>query len=92
MTNFVLTGMEAQAHALFVANISSVDHQLIANIFRSMYTAALPVSQIEAIGSAMVGFTVSLQPALTELVRAKVLRSRMICGVRHYELNFPEAN
>lgn len=90
---------EAKTHELF-ANFEAAhrvgsptynhDVIVVAGVFKAMHHASLPVSRIVAIGMAM--FNLSRwddpQSILTILTKAKVLRSRMIRGVRHYEVNY----
>lgn len=88
------TVLEAQAHEMldnYRDNTGwSSEKSLIATVFKAAYATSLPVARINKISEALTCFTTDLQPALTEAVRAKVLRSRVIRGVRHYELNFAD--
>jgi len=64
---------------------------LVAQVFRAQHASALTVERIERIAAAFHGFedgSLDLQPALTALARAKVLRSRMDRGTRLYEVNY----
>lgn len=64
---------------------------LVGHVFSAMHSSALPVARITRIAEALHGFepgALDLTKALTDLTRAKVLRSRMIQGVRHYEVNY----
>lgn len=65
----------------------------IARVFVGEYYASLPVEGIKARLIAMNATgagtpTMSIQDTLTALTREKALRSRMISGVRHYEVNY----
>lgn len=64
--------------------------RVIREAFWSSYGAALPIERIQRIGCALLDCPedLDLQPALTLLVRAGVLRSRISQGVRLYELDY----
>jgi len=66
--------------------------RLVQMTFSSQYLYSLKVDRITTIARALADLaphaTLDLQPTLTKMVRAKVLRSRQINGVRHYEINF----
>lgn len=98
-TKYELTGTEAETRHIFEAllkdSYKNDDHSIhqgniiVASVFKAMYYASLPVAKIERIGKAMHGLeTCDLQKTLTRLVRAKVLRSRYVSGVNHYEVNY----
>jgi hypothetical protein len=92
----LLTQYEAQMYAQHdreVAGSWAAFHSaaVLCRVFSAMPAASLPVERIVQVGAALVGakaaaLDVELPPALTAAVRAKVLRSRMIKGVRHYEV------
>lgn len=87
---------EAETHALF--DFGHPAHKLdwtpsramVAQVFKAMWHASLPAEQINkiaiAFGSMQEGQ--DLTDTLTELTRAKVLRSITKRGVRRYEVNF----
>lgn len=59
--------------------------------FTSMWYAAITPTRVSAVASAIGGFAYSaeeLQPALTKMTKAKILRSRKDRGVRLYEVNY----
>ncbi len=66
----------------------SPERVMAANVFKAMWSSALPVDKIERVASAMYGMEADLKSTLTDLCREKVLRSRMDHGVRLYEINF----
>lgn len=63
-------------------------------VFGCQWGNSLPVSRITEIANVLggvTGFTEDgVQIALTQMVSQKLLRSRMIQGVRHYELAFKD--
>lgn len=64
--------------------------RMVANLFEAHYISALPVAKIEAMVQVCNSLIdkPDLQPLLTKLVRAKVLRSRIAHGVKFYEVNY----
>lgn len=63
---------------------------VIKSVFTAKWFSALGVDEVAALGKALMGAgsrDYELQTVLTKMVRAKTLRSRMIGGVRHYEIN-----
>lgn len=61
----------------------------VKTVFAAMWSSALPVETIAAIGNAMHGMTATtttLKGALVRAVRAGVLRSRVKSGQRLYEV------
>lgn len=78
-----------QAHK---AGVPGYNHDVVVvgMVFKAMHYASLPVSRIVAIGVAMANLSRwdNPQDILTKLTKAKVLRSRMIRGERHYEVNY----
>lgn len=61
----------------------------VANVFRAMWWASLPVDRINALAMAINNLTeFDAQTTLTNLVKAKVLRSRIERGQRLYEVNY----
>ena len=89
MAELVIRGYEAQAREMLDALPMLQENLLIAKVFRAMWSAALPAEQVEQIACAMCSLqSVDLRPALTKLVRAKVLRSRRIAGRVFYEVNY----
>lgn len=89
MAELVIRGYEAQAREMLDALPQSQENLLIAKVFRAMWSAALPAEQIERIAVAMCNLqSADLQPALTKLARAKVLRSRRVSGRICYEVNY----
>lgn len=89
MAELVIRGYEAQAREMLDALPQSQENLLIAKVFRAMWSAALPAEQIEQIAVAMCGLReANLKPALSKLVRAKVLRSRRVAGRILYEVNY----
>lgn len=64
---------------------------LIKMAFRAMWSNSLSITRIERIAAALANLdesNVDLQDELTRMTKAKILRSRMIQGVRHYEVNY----
>lgn len=60
-------------------------------VFSAQWGSSLPVSRVEEIAHALGGLHLnSIQTSLTKMVNQKLLRSRMIRGVRHYELAFKD--
>lgn len=96
----VLTGLEAQARIMIEASRKAdadSDHknwstrQMVRNVFKAMWSNALPRETIEAMAKAMHSMSsVDLKPALNTLVRDGLLRSRTSGGKRLYELNFSD--
>lgn len=68
------------------------DEHIIARVFKVEWASALPVEQIENIARALfrlpLGEALNLGPALTRLVKAGVLRSRLSSKRRLYEVNY----
>jgi hypothetical protein len=94
MTTVTITGFEAEARIMLDKARFSSDwnptRAVILNVFGAMWSAALPVERIAAIGQAMswqLADEDQLKANLAKLVREKVLRSYRADGVRHYELN-----
>lgn len=100
MTDFTKRGdLEAKALELLDADTLtargmewSPERQLVAMTFRAMWTASLSVEQIDRIGSALASLELNEKkrdwsPILRAYVRAKVLRSHVVRGVRRYEVN-----
>ncbi len=62
--------------------------QRILNFFQAEWSSAHTVETVTKVTKALHGPSgLSLQPFLTALARRKVLRSRKIRGVTHYEIN-----
>lgn len=90
---FLLTGYEARTHELLDAFIESNPNfdgaRMVASALKPLYYASLPAARINAIAVAMHGLVeCNLQPVLTAMVKAKVLRSRVERGERLYEVNY----
>ncbi len=66
----------------------SPNRATIALVFRAMWYSQLTAKRIDAVGTALCGYTVNLQEACDELTKAKILRKRRIHGEPHYEVNF----
>lgn len=86
------TPFETKTYELFAEELNrewTPETVMIAAVFKSQWISTLPVDQIERIAAAIHNYEkVDLADALTKLVRRKVLRSRSIRGVRHYEVNY----
>ena len=96
MTDFTTRSAdEAKTYELF-ANFEAThpgynhDVVVVGMVFKALYYASLPVDRIVAVGTALANLTRwdNPQAILTTLTKAKVLRSRMIRGERHYEVNY----
>lgn len=83
---------EATTHQLFTEYLNEnwTSHgAMIGQVFKAMWSSALPADKVNAVASAMHGFqNLDVQPTLTKLVRAKVLRSYSKNGKRYYEVNY----
>ena len=85
---------EARTHELLQKIYSKADctqaEIIIANVFKAMWSSALPVEKVEKIGCAMFGYEkLDLQETLTAMARSQILRSRRVSGGRRfYEVNF----
>ena len=83
--------MDLEIKAKEMMKISATDSMgavLIKTAFRAMWSSSLPVARVERIAAALHNYdTVDLQEDLTKMAKAKILRSRVIRGVRHYEIN-----
>lgn len=94
MTDFTKRcDLEAKAYELLATHLRSDNwtsrKAAIANVFRAMWHASLEVERVNAIANAMGNTTgIDFQPELTQLVKAKVLRSRVQGGKRLYEVNY----
>lgn len=62
--------------------------QAISNIFCAFPLSTFTCVDLEAAASALFNTKLDLQPTLTNLVRAKVLRSRKYSGKTLYEVNY----
>lgn len=89
------TPLEAQAHQMLADHLKASDKNIdaaICQVFRAFWEMSYSTKQIVALISAINGgWEVSeaiTQHALSNMVAAGVLRSRVIRKVRHYELNF----
>ena len=94
MTNFTQRSeYEARTHELFANYFQNEfnwtsERAVIANVFKAMWSDSLSLERINALACAICNLKeFDASATLTKLVRAKVLRSRMICGVRHWEVN-----
>lgn len=78
-----------QAHSALVPGYNH-DVVVVGMVFKAMHYASLPVSRIKTIGMAMANLVSWDNPEaiLNTLTKAKVLRSRMIRGERHYKVNY----
>lgn len=89
-----LSDYEHQTHDLFKAHLDvaanwTSEKQTLCNIFNAFPTASYCCTRLEQIAAAVYGLdTISLQRALTDLCRAKVMRARMNRGLRLYEVNY----
>lgn len=93
-----IAAVERAAHALWEGGgktdyslLGASNHaRLVRAVFITHYGSSLPVERINTMAAALAGYVgpLDLSTELTSLARAKVLRSRMIKGVRHYEINF----
>jgi hypothetical protein len=93
MTDFTTRSTaEAKTYELFApftqGETFDPSKAIVGKVFQAMYHSSLPADRVTQIGVALSGIGVDLQEALTKLVRDKVLRSRVISGVRHYEVNY----
>lgn len=89
---------EAKVHELFGKYLNEENNwsstgALIGGVFRAMWSAALTAKQIGRIGGAMNNFkeghdVEDLKAKLSAMVKAKVLRSYVQNGERHYEVNY----
>ncbi len=67
----------------------SINEHAVRNVFFAMWSASLPLVRIEDISKAIEGHDHgSMLMAANSLVRRGVLRSRMVSGVKMYEINF----
>lgn len=63
-------------------------------VFEAQYAYSFPARRVVRIAAALVdcdetqAYADKISTALSSLVRSKLLRTRMIRGERHYELNF----
>lgn len=95
-THRIRTAHEATTHSLFAVYLSDGNNWSVATsavrvTFEAMWHSSLPLARIVTIGNALANIDCSeetYQQTLTRLVRAKVLRSRVIAGVRHWEVNY----
>lgn len=85
-----VTALEITAREkLDILQITNAYDVFVKTVFSAMWSSALPVETIAAIGNAMHGMTATtttLKGALVRAVRAKVLRSRVQNGQRLYEV------
>jgi hypothetical protein len=101
MTDFnTRSAAEADTHRLFDTYIAdrkgSYDPyiQMASTVFKASHHSSLPLARIQMIAEALCGFNPgqlnddAMKDALGQLVRAKVLRSRVLRGVRHWEVNY----
>lgn len=77
---------------LFWTVTNEPENVLIRAVFVADYACSLPLDRIERVAVALFNLNdvngYDLKKALTKLVKAKVLRSRMIRGQRHWEVNY----
>ena len=90
-----LTEIEAEARSLLEASVDYdkdlSGHFAVRQVFRAAWANSLEVDRVLVIANALTNLTYNrdqIQHALTTLVRRKALRTRRICGINHYELNF----
>lgn len=97
-----LSDLERQARLLVETDRAQAAHnpfeQMLRSALLAMWASAVPLSQLVSVGSAIHNYrrpeaqdgldTQLWQRAATRLVRAKVLRSRVVQGVRLYEINY----
>lgn len=85
-----VTALEIQAREkLDALQITNGYDVFVKTVFSAMWSSALPVEQIAAIGNAMhnmTATTTTLKGALVRAVRAGVIRSRVSRGQRLYEV------
>lgn len=83
---------EQKTYSLFVNYLFenwSSNAQMVANVFNAFSGNAYSCDHLERIVCALFSYKeISLQKTLAKLVKAKVLRSRMHCGQRVYEVNY----
>jgi 2-hydroxychromene-2-carboxylate isomerase len=87
----LITETELQARALLQNNSGDDMYVTIAKgVFRAMWSSAMTLSHVQAVGIAINSLSHldqdALQAALTKLVRAKVLRTRSAQGRKFYEV------
>jgi hypothetical protein len=89
---------EARTHELFDFGSNGIEWTpnmaVLANVWRAMYSSALPVTRIQIIAAAIACYKMDgldpnwLRKELTALVRAKILRSYHKQGQYLYEVNY----
>lgn len=89
------TPLEAKAHQMLADHLTASNKNIdaaICQVFRAFWEMSYSTKQVVALISAINGgWEVSeaiTQRALSDMVAAGVLRSRVARKVRHYELNF----
>lgn len=90
--NPFFSDLEVQAREIMAKvdrSSASTSTMMVLSVFRAMWSSALTADRVERIACAIHGFdSYPLNDALTNLCRAKVLRSRMVGKHRLYEINF----
>lgn len=79
---------EAKTRELFATVDWTSAGQAIANVFCAFPYMTFTCEKLEAAVAALFNMEIALQPALTRLVKAKVLRSRKHRGQTLYEVNY----
>lgn len=98
MAHFDIQETETTTRRLMGEHLATVDHNdharfcaalMVGKVFVVEHASSLPVHRVDTLAAALFQVpTPSLQAELTRMVKAKVLRSRMIKGERHYEVNY----
>lgn len=93
---YSLTGFEATTRTMIDTyrfehpTMDAMDNAVL-NVFRAMYHSSMTAEMVKAIAVAMhslVADSYTPQPALTRMVKAKLLRTRMKAGERLYEVAY----
>lgn len=85
---------EARTHEMFSIYFQeelnwSPKRAALANVFKAMWSDSLSLERVNNLACAICNLSeFDASATLTKLVRAKILRSRMIGGVRHWEVNY----
>jgi hypothetical protein len=89
-TNNQLSDYEVKTRELFNGKAWSSERQIIANIFIAFSGSSFTVEKIAQISGVLYGMGREdiIQSALTTFVRENVLRSRVHCSQRLYEVNY----
>lgn len=88
-----LSPLESAARDLIASHRmkdGSMTEQAVCGVFWVQWAHSLTVEKIQEIAKAINGWDGDFQKACTAMVKAKILRTSVYGGVRHYELNLPE--